>query len=155
MSQFGARCPIHTVPWGPRKMEAAPSGTCGLLIPPAKDESSGGSPAGLTCFSLEVAHITPTHYPLARTNSGCLTARRLGCEGSNGVSGEHHRGPQTDDPHPHPQLLLKARQGWGAQELSLLTCPLLSHPQPRPQATPQLPQIAKTPGRSLSLLFFP
>lgn len=80
-------------------MEAAPSGTCDLILP-AKDKNSRGSQAGLTCFSLEVTLVTFAHDSLARPNSGYLTARRLGQEGSSGMSGEHHSRPHTGPPPP-------------------------------------------------------
>lgn len=50
-------------------MEAAPSRVPGLLISSTEDENSRGSQTGLTCFSLEVAHVTTAHDPLARTDT--------------------------------------------------------------------------------------
>lgn len=85
-------------------------GTCGFLILPDKDERSGGSHAGLTCFILEVAHITSSHDPLATANGGCLTAKRMehgvgAMEYLVGISISHRQVPL-------PLLLPKVRQGW-------------------------------------------
>ena len=134
-------------------MQAPSSRTRGLLIPLATDESSGGSQAGLTCFSPEGAHIAAAPDPLARARTG--VAQRQGgwnmrgaMECLMGITTAHRQVP----PHTIAAAESEAELGGPGAEPADLPPPFL--PQPQPKAAPHLPSNYQDPRTSWSLLFF-
>lgn len=83
-------------------------------------------------------------------DEGCLTARRLGCVVSDGLSGEHGYWPWAGP--PHPLLLLRGRWG-GGPGAEPADFSLVSHPIPGLRQLLSCHLIDKTLGRPLSLLF--